>query len=104
MLALTREELLEGSQYLAVRSDVLRQIADRLQPGQRVGDRMDEQQLNELVTELSRPALPEAAQQGRNRAAGGLNAAKPYREALVVVSGGSGPETMRAPVSAGAGE
>lgn len=90
LLALTREELLTGSSYLRVRSEVLAQVAALLKPGQRVGESMTEQELNDLVARLSSNTLPEPSPASQKRPALVANGAKPYRETFAEVGNGSG--------------
>lgn len=49
LLSLTREELMDGADYLGARAEVLRSIAGRMKPGQMVRDVMDEAELNRLI-------------------------------------------------------
>ena len=57
MLSLTREELLDGSHYLAGRAALCAAIAERLQPGQRVRDVFTEEGLTELIKHHTPPAI-----------------------------------------------
>lgn len=104
LLALTREELMSGSEYLAVRSDVLRQIAERLEPGQRVQDRMNERELNDLVAHLTTTVNQNMAALPRKHAATAFNAEKRPRTRLVDSWNRSGENIAPPMVSVGAGE
>lgn len=58
LLSLTREEILDGAEYLGARAEVLRTIAGKMKPGQVVRDIMDENELNALISRKTfRPLL-----------------------------------------------